>query len=87
MRLIPRQMGDPEDSRMMDAIDRLVSVSRRHWKPLAVVTCKVAITSNEWLKDFQLLMLTSDYSSIVKGHKEELMQMTKTIAELLGLRN
>ncbi|KAL2830495.1 HpcH/HpaI aldolase/citrate lyase family protein [Aspergillus cavernicola] len=87
LRSPPRQVGDPEDPKMMDAIDRLVSVSRRHWKPLAVVTCKVAGTTNKWLKDFQLLMLTSDYFSVVKGHKEDLAQMTKTLAEVHGLRN
>ncbi|KAJ6142207.1 hypothetical protein N7497_011306 [Penicillium chrysogenum] len=87
MRRLPRQAGDPEDPKIMDAIDRLVRVSQRHWKPLAVVTCKVGNTNNEWLKYFQLLMLTSDYLSVVKGHKEDLAQMTKTIAEMHGLRN
>ncbi|KAE8385960.1 Pyruvate/Phosphoenolpyruvate kinase-like domain-containing protein [Aspergillus alliaceus] len=57
------------------AMHRLVSVSRRHWKPLAVVPY------------FQLLMLTSDHLSVVKGHKEDLAQMTKTIAEVHGLKN
>jgi 2-keto-3-deoxy-L-rhamnonate aldolase RhmA len=84
---LPQQLGVPEDPKLMEAIDRLVRVSRRHQKPLAVVTCKVANTTNEWLKDFQLLMLTSDYLSVVKGHKEDLAQMTKNIAELHGLRN
>ncbi|KAH8424792.1 HpcH/HpaI aldolase family protein [Aspergillus melleus] len=87
MRCPPRQVGDSEHPKMLDAIDRLVSVSRRHSKPLAVVTCKLASTTNEWLKDFQLLMVTSDYLSVVKGHREDLVQMRRTLAEVHGLKN
>ena len=87
MRCPPRQVGDSEHPKMLDAIDRLVSVSRRHSKPLAVVTCKLASTINEWLKDFQLLMVTSDYLSVVEGHREDLVPMRRTLAEMQGLKN
>jgi 2-keto-3-deoxy-L-rhamnonate aldolase RhmA len=87
MRCPPRRMGDPEDQEILDAIDQLVKVSRRHQKPLAVVTCKVSGASRTWLKDFQLLMLTSDYLSVVKGHKEDLARMVETLAEVEGLKN
>jgi hypothetical protein len=87
MRCGPRQMGDPEDPKILDAINRLVKVSRQYRKPLAVVTCKVSGTSNTWLKDFQLLMITSDYFSVVKGHKEDLTRMKETLAEVQGSKN
>lgn len=87
MRRPPRRVGDPEDPKILDAIDRLVKVSRRHRKPLAVVTCKVSGTAKTWLKDFQLLMLTSDYLSVVKGHKEDLARMRQTLAEVQELKN
>lgn len=87
LRCPPRGAGDAEDQKILDAIDQLVKVSRRHQKPLAVVTCKVSGTSRTWLKDFQLLMLTSDYFSVVKGHKEALARMTETLAEVQELKN
>ncbi|RHZ61121.1 hypothetical protein CDV55_107092 [Aspergillus turcosus] len=87
MRRPPRRIGDPEDPKILDAIDRLVKVSKRHRKPLAVVTCKVSGTAKTWLKDFQLLMLTSDYLSVVKGHKEDLARMRQTLAEVQALKN
>jgi 2-keto-3-deoxy-L-rhamnonate aldolase RhmA len=87
MRCPPRRMGDPEDPKILDAIDQLVRVSRQYQKPLAVVTCKVSGASKTWLKDFQLLMLTSDYFSMVKGHKEDLAHMKQILAELQGLKN
>ncbi|KAJ5425874.1 HpcH/HpaI aldolase/citrate lyase family protein [Penicillium sp. CMV-2018d] len=87
MRCPPRRTGDPEDPKILDAIERLVEVSKRHQKPLAVVTCKVSGTSNTWLKDFQVLMITSDYLSVVRGHKEDLARMVKTLADVQGLKN
>lgn len=87
LRCPPRGAGDAEDQKILDAIDQLVKVSRRHQKPLAVVTCKVSGTSRTWLKDFQLLMLTSDYFNVVKGHKEALARMTETLAEVQELKN
>ncbi|GFF51086.1 5-keto-4-deoxy-D-glucarate aldolase [Aspergillus udagawae] len=87
MRCPPRQVGDPEDPKILDAIERLVNVSRRHQKPLAVVTFKLSGKAKTWLNDFQLLIITSDYWSLVKGHKEDLACMRQTLAETQGLKN
>ncbi|GIK03903.1 hypothetical protein Aspvir_007978 [Aspergillus viridinutans] len=87
MRCPPRQVGDPEDPKILDAIERLVNVSRRHQKPLAVVTFKLSEKAKIWLKDFQLLVISSDYSSLVKGHKDDLARMRQTLAEVQGLKN
>ncbi|KAF7125366.1 hypothetical protein CNMCM5793_001544 [Aspergillus hiratsukae] len=83
----PRRAGDPEDPKILDAIAMLVKVSKRHRKPLAMVTCKVSGIPKTWLKDFQLLILTSDYWSALKGHKEDLARMRQTLAEVQELKN
>ena len=87
MRCPPLRAGDPEDPKILDAIDRLVMVSKRHRKPLAVVTWKVSAATNTWLNDFQLLMLSSDYLSMVKGQKDDLTRMKEALAGMASFKN
>ncbi|KAJ6017542.1 hypothetical protein N7451_000921 [Penicillium sp. IBT 35674x] len=87
MRCPSRRLGDPENPEILDAIDRLVMVSRRHRKPLAVVSWKVSGATNTWLNDFQLLMVACDYLSVVKGQKDDLARMKEALAGMASFKN
>jgi 2-keto-3-deoxy-L-rhamnonate aldolase RhmA len=84
MKLPSRAVDGKDEPILLDAIDRLVGVSRRHRMPLAVVAFKLSAASSAWLKDFQLLLTTADFLCVVKGHREDLARIKGALAEITG---
>lgn len=74
-----RNTGESEDPRFLAAVDRLVSVSRRHRKALMAASLKVSAVRNTWIKDFNLVLVTADFGNVINGHREDLKRVKNEI--------
>lgn len=76
-----KKVGEYEHPKFLDAIDDLVTVSKRHRKPLMTVAFKVASQSNAWIKDFALLFTSADFFTLTDGFRADLKKMGDLLRE------
>lgn len=74
-----KKVGEYDHPRFLDAIDDLVTVSKRHRKPLMTVACKIASQSNAWIKDFALLLTSADIFTLTDGFRADLRKMEELL--------
>ena len=73
--LPPKKFGEEDDPRFLDAVHRLIEVSRKYKKPLMTVSFKVNAAEDTWIQSFSMLMTSADIVSVQKGHQAELSAM------------
>lgn len=77
--LSPKKFGEKDDPRFLDAVHRLIEVSKKYKKPLMTVSFKVNAAEDTWIQNFSMLMTSADIVSVQKGHQAELKAMKEAM--------
>lgn len=80
-----KPIGGKEDPHFIQALEKLVQVSRDCLKPLMTVSFKVTMPLEEWMGNFSILCTSADLYSVMLDHIRQLRE-TQTVLQRIGSR-
>lgn len=77
-----KSIGQCDQPEFMAAVDALIRAAEKYQKPLCTVSFKCTAQSDPWISKFQILLISTDFSNIVKGQQGDLAK-AKDLLETL----
>ncbi|KAF8586953.1 HpcH/HpaI aldolase/citrate lyase family protein [Ramaria rubella] len=74
-----KKVGAYEAPEFMAAVNHLIDISEKHRIPLTTVAFNVSPKTDAWITKFRLLMPSADLFSIIKGQRQDLVNIRELV--------